>query len=234
MAKLVSLATLRATTKLLANMRSNAFLSDAEINGFINQANYELYDLLVQARGHEYFLTVAPAATVAGTATVALPNAHYQMVTVFANWGAQQLEELDSLDHLGDQVEYRNWNTWAQGSPKAWREREQLLELFPTPSRVTTLELRYIPTCTDLTVDGSTVDGVNGWDKLVSARAAMEILGMQGLPSGNAERVYLAARARIEELASERAAANPPTIRDVRRGPSGNYRGWWRRLPPPP
>lgn len=234
MAKLVSLATLRADTKTLANMRSTAFMTDAEVDRIINQARTELYDLLVELRGHEYFEEPITLSTTRGSAIVAFPSDFFEIITVIANWGAQQLEEIESLDHLGDQVDYRNWNEWAQWSPKAWRCRGQLLEFFPTPSAATQLEIRYVPVCRDLVGDADTMDGINGWDRLVSAKAAVEILGLQNLPASNAERVYAAARQRIEALASERAAANAPSIRDVRHGPSGARRGWWRRLPPPP
>jgi len=39
-------------------------------------------------------------------------------------------------------------------------------------------------------------------------------------------------RQRIEGLAKDRAAANPPTIRDVRFGDDRPGR-WWRRMPRP-
>ncbi len=232
MARPVALSALRSRTLRYANQRSTAFLGADEVRDIINDALAELYDLLVETRGHEYYARNIPLTTAAGSAVVPAPQDFFEAITLFANWGAQQLEELDSLDHLGDQIDLRNYSTWAQHSPKAWRlTAGNLFELFPTPTSVTNLELRYVPIFQPLVAEGQTFDGVNGWEKMACAKAAMEILGLQNLPAGNAEKIYLIDRQRIEGLALDRAAANPPTIRDVRFG-SGSNR-WWRRLPWP-
>lgn len=233
MARLVTLATLRSDAKILANQRSAAFLTDPEWDRMINLACTELYDLQVAARGHEAFEKTANLATTSGSAIVALPADWYETITLIANWGAQQLEELNDLGHLGDQVDFRNWNQWAFLSPKAWRQRGPLIEFFPTPSAVTALELRYVPAFQDLSGDTATIDGSNGWDELISCAAAIKALTIQAMPSGGVSEIYARVRARIEELAEQRAAANAPTIRDVK----FRDRNYWDRrgrLPPPP
>lgn len=229
MARPVSLAQLRADVQLYANQRSTALITPTELDRLINLAITEFYDLLIAARGHEYFEQTATLSTTAGNAIVALPQNFYELLTVLANWGSQQLEELESLDHLGDQVSYRNWNSWAQFSPKAWRLRGQLLEFFPTPTSATVLEIRYIPACPTLTDPLQTMDGIGGWEKLIAARAAMELLGLQAMPMDFPREVYEREKDRIEGLAADRAAANGPSIRDVY-GDSRNG-SWWRRLP---
>jgi hypothetical protein len=232
--RLVTLATLRDDSKLYANQRSSTFLSDAEWDRFINQAGTTLWDLLVSARGHEYYEQNVPLNTSPGSAIVALPQDFYQLITVIANWGSQQLEELDSLDHLGDQTTFRNWGQWGQYSPKVWRVRGapsgHVLEFFPTPSAVTPLEVRYIPTWTDLESDSSTYDGINGFERLIALRAAIDALTLQNLPAAGQQQLYDREYDRIETMARDRAAANPPTIRDVR---FGEGRGRWDRLPWP-
>jgi hypothetical protein len=235
-ASLVSLLEVRRLARLYANQRSTAFLDDTEWNTLINAARAELYDMLVESRGHEYFEQTATLATTSGSAILALPADFYELLSLILRWGATQLEELEALDHLGDQVPYREWNSWAQCSPKAFRIRGPLLELFPTPSAVTTVEMRYIPAVVALSSDAETFDSVNGWHKLVAARAAMEALGSQALPTAAAEKIYEREKDRIEGLASKRAAAHPSSIRDVRYGEGPGRGGWWRRrrLPPPP
>jgi len=232
--KLVTAGQLIADAQMLANQRSSAFFAPADWLRLINQAATELYDLQVMLRGHEAFEKVANLATTAGSQIVALPADWYETLTILAGWGAQQLEEIDSLDHLGDQVAYRNWNSWAQNSPKAWRQRGNLIEFFPTPSAVTQLELRYIPAFQDLVGDASTLDGSNGWDEMISAAAAKKALVIQQLPTTGVDQIYASVRDRVDALAAKRAAANGPSIRDVR---YGMERGstWWRRrrLPPP-
>lgn len=235
MASLVTLAETRDLSRVYANQRSTAFLSNAEWNTLINAARAEFYDLLVEMRGHEYFEQTATLATTPSSAILALPGDFYELLSLILRWSATQLEELEALDHLGDQIPYREWNSWAQWSPKSFRIRGPLLELFPTPSAVTTVEMRYIPAATVLVADGDVFDSVNGWHKLVAAKAAMEALGSQALPTTAVEKILASERERIEGLASKRAAAHPSSIRDVRYGLDGG-RSWWRRrrLPPPP
>jgi hypothetical protein len=230
----VTLADVRTLAKLYANQRSIAFMDDADWNSLITAARAELYDLLVELRGHEYFTKTGTLATTANSAIVALPADHYETLTIILAWGAQQLEEVGSLDHLGDQVAYRNWNSWTQGGPKAFRIRDQLIEFFPTPSAVTSLELRYIPTPVPFTNDASVFDSVQGWHKMVALRAALEALTLQSLPTAAVEKLYERERERVEGLAAKRAAANGQSIRDVRYGMDGGS-NWRRRrwLPPP-
>lgn len=233
--QLVTLLETRDLAKLYSNQRSIAFLSDSEWNVLINAACAELYDMLVDSRGHDYFQKTAALATTSGSAIVALPADFYELIYLGVSWGAQQLEEISALDHYGDAVDYRNWNSWAESSPKLFRERGALLEFFPTPSAVTAIELRYIPVMPQLTADASTFDAVNSWHKIVAAQAAREALGLQAMPTTSVDKIYEQQKERIEGLAAKRAAAHPPSIRDVR---YGSERGstWWRRrrLPPPP
>jgi len=233
-AALVTLLETRNLAKLYANQRSSAFMTDADWDSLINAARAEFYDLLVDSRGHEYFEKLASLATTAGSQIVAMPADHYETLSIILRWGAQQLEEVDALDHLGDQVGYRNWNSWAYQSPKAFREQGQLYEFFPTPSAVTALEIRYIPAAQTLVGDPATFDSVNGWHKLVAARAALEALGLQAMPTAATNAIYEREKERIENLASKRAAAHPSSIRDVRYGMERGS-SWWRRrrLPPP-
>lgn len=231
MAKSISLATLRSDAKLLANQRSTAFLADSEWNRLINLACSELYDLLVSSGGQEYSEQLVTLATTAGSAIVALPQDCYRILTIIANWGQQQLEELRDLGHLGDQTGFRNWNQWDMYSPKAWRQRGPLLEFFPTPNRVTQFELRYVPAFQDLAADSSTIDCVNGWERLVAARAAMDALALQGKPNNAVAEIYQTAKDRITNLAEERAQNAAPTLREVLHG-DGSFR-WWNRLPWP-
>jgi hypothetical protein len=230
---LVTLLEARNLAKLYANQRSTAFLTNDEWDVLINAAGSEFYDLLVAAMGHEFFEKPATLATTSGSAIVALPADFYELITVFANWGAQQREELNDLGHLGDSADFQNWNQWAYLSPKAWRIRGALLEFFPTPSAVTTLEIRYIPPWPKLVGDAATFDAVNGWHKLVAARAAEEALGLQAMPSQFASGICERERERIEAMAADRATANAPTIRDVKFRGRNYWDNRWR-LPPPP
>ena len=58
---------------------SSGFISDDEINRLITEGAYELYDLLIAARGAEYYSTVYDFATEAGVSDYDLPHDFYRL-----------------------------------------------------------------------------------------------------------------------------------------------------------
>lgn len=219
MARTVTLLQLRTDARLYADERpggASTFITDTEANRLVNLALTELYDLLVEARGQEYYETVSTStSTVAGTATISLPSDFYQLLGVHLQWATNDLEPVQDLEHIQDRHWLVNLGTWSKYAPKAYRLRGASLEFFPTPTSVVTVALRYIPAFTDLAADGSTFDGVNGWEKLVALRAAIEMRVIAGRSYADLDRLYERERERIQGLAADRAAQHPKRIRDV-------------------
>jgi hypothetical protein len=237
----VTLATVRANARLYADERpggSDTFISEPECNRLINLALKEFYDLLVAARGHEYYETESTSiVTVAGTATYSLPADFYQLLSVDLRWATDRVEPVPALSSPADRHRFASSGLrWSENTPKAFRLRAGLIEFFPTPAGApVTVVLRYVPTCPALTADtgaAGSFDGVNGWDRLIALRVACEIRTINGLPATWLNSMYEQERDRIQALAAERAASHPATIRDV--NPEGSTTGaWWRELPPP-
>jgi hypothetical protein len=229
LARSVTLLQLRTDARLYADERpggTSTFITDTEANRLVNLALTELYDLLVEARGHEYYETVSTStSTVAGTAAVSLPADFYQLLGVHLQWAANDLEEVRDLEHIQDRHGLVNLGSWSQYGPKAFRLRGTSLEFFPTPTSVVTVALRYVPAFGDLASDAATFDGVNGWEKLVALRAAIEMRVIGGRPYGDLERLYDRERDRVQGLASDRAAQSPKRIRDVQ--PESNWGTSW-------
>jgi hypothetical protein len=227
----VSLAQLRADAQLFANQVTTALVSPAQLDRLINLRLARLYDLLIEAGGHEYYEQNVVLTTSPGSALIALPQDFYELLYIAARWSADSIEEIPALDHLADQIDYRILNSWAEAMPKCFRLQRSLIEFFPTPSASTTIELRYIPICPTLVDPLQSFDGVDGWEVLVSAGAAIDLCGLQALPTAYPAGLYAETMDRIEGLSRRRAAAHPPSIRDVHgRGGPGQ---WWRRLPRP-
>lgn len=228
MARTVTLAQLRSLALLYADERpggASTFITTTEANQLVNLALTELYDLLVAARGHEYYETTTEAvSTTAGSATANLPSDFYELLALHLKWSATDIEPIDALEDIADRHRLVNWGTWSQWSPKAFRIRGTVIEFFPTPSTTTVLQIRYVPVFTDLAMDASTFDGVNGWEKLVALRAAIEMRAINRQPGGELERLYERERDRVEALAADRASATPKRIRDA--NPEGRRTGW--------
>lgn len=238
MARSVTLAILRKNARLYADQRGRKFVEDDEANRLINLALAELYDRLLAAQGHEYYEATSTSITTAdGTAAYNLPSGFYRMLGFDLNWGTDRLEPVPALASIADRARF-NGMGWGEFTPKAFRIRgaqltgePAVLELFPTPTSAVATVLRYVPAFTDLANDSATFDGVNGWDRAVALRVAIEMRAIAGLESASIQRLYEAELQRIDELAADRAATHAPTIRDV--SPEGNFfDDWYRRLPP--
>ena len=53
----MSLPQLRTASRQRADMVYSQFVSEAELNSYINASYFELYDLLVQKYGNDYYMT---------------------------------------------------------------------------------------------------------------------------------------------------------------------------------
>jgi hypothetical protein len=233
----INRAYLRNLARLYADGRpggTEAFVvdSDATANAvsfdtLVNGAAAELYDLLVAARGHEYYADEQEISVVAGTATYALETDFYQLLSVRLEWAEGQLEEL-TPSAVRERTGYQNLLTWDRGTAKSYRLRgtqtasAQTLELFPTPTSSVTARVRYIPVFALLTNDTATFDGVNGWEKLIALKAAIEYRTIAEKPLGTLPQLYQECFSRIQSLADQRNANYAEQVQNVH--PDGHRR----------
>ncbi len=122
----VTLALLESDALLYADQRpggSTSHISSTELTRLVNQALKEFYDLLIRARGHEYFLTSSTLAVVSGTATYTLPTDLYELVSVTLEWGTRNHELVRPAASTSDRSAYTNLGLWTQYGPKAYRMR---------------------------------------------------------------------------------------------------------------
>lgn len=222
-------AYLRNLARLYADGRpagANAFVvdSDASANAvsldtLINGQIAQFYDLLVQARGADYYVTDAALAVVAGTALYSLPADFYQLLTLSLTWAANDVELMHPTSQR-ERITYGNWNTWGRYAPKAYRLRgtqaaPRTVEIFPTPTSAVAANVRYIPVYAPLTDDTTTVDFCDGWEKLVCLGAAIEYRAIAEKDAGALTRLYAEQLARIEGLANQRDATYAEQVQDV-------------------
>ena len=230
MSKLVTGAQLVQDAYVYANMTqaANSFITPAQALRFVNLAATEFYDLLVAARGHEYYISEQTIAIVGGTSRYALPADHYETLSITLAWGPNQVEEIDDYSSVRDRWQYLNGLQWSQWADKGFRLRAGFIEFLPTPSSSVTATHQYIPAMPDITLVGS-FDGVNGWERLVALKAASDMLTASRKESADVDAKWGREYQRIQELAEQRAAEHPDQIRDV--FPERGYGAWSRFLP---
>ena len=90
MARIRTLAELRSEVRQRADMENSQFVTDAEINRYVNESISELYDLIIENAGQEYFLVTHTFPTVPNQDTYFLPSDFYVLKGVDADLGGPE------------------------------------------------------------------------------------------------------------------------------------------------
>ena len=117
MTDFVALNTLRDEARQHADQVNSEFVTDAELNGYLNNSWSELYDILVSKYQDDYFLTSTSITVTSGTSTYSLPSDFYKARGVDLNINTNQNTPLqrytfadrtrDSLVRYARDVKYR-------------------------------------------------------------------------------------------------------------------------------
>lgn len=228
MASTVTFLQLRTDARLFADQRlppsGNPFITETELKRLVNVKARELYDLLVEARGSDYYATESTIAIVAGTSRYSLPADFYQLASVTLEWATLDHELLFPVGSVRQRIPFENWPVWSRQSPKGYRLRASQIEILPEPRTDVTCRLQYVPIFTDMVADGDTFDGINGWEKMVSVGVALEMREIEKRPSSTLAGMYAEQLGRIETMKTERDAEAPKEVVDVQRMRRGS--GW--------
>lgn len=175
----LTLAQLRTRSRERADMVNSTFITDSELNGYINYSYKALYDLLVEAN-EDYNLTSGNL-TISSGNTIALPADFYKL---------RGVDDLSYGTTSPRTCRKFNWNERNKFQPETLASADRLYEysevqyrivgntLFiePEESAVRSYKLWYIPTLPTLTADGDLADGVQGWLEYVIVDAAIKCL----------------------------------------------------------
>lgn len=223
---MATLAELRIRARRRANMEtagSDQFVTDVELDAYLNDGLGELYDLLLQSWGDEYFVSTTTLALTSGTASYALPADFYKLLTVIIDDGQYyhpapryRWHDLARLEQL----------TGSQGGTSVFHLQYGLnshvqgqITFKPTPQASYTATLHYIPKYTALTTVSGTATDINRWDEYAVIRAAIQMLRKEESLEHAAmlETELARMERRIKALAGSRDAGRAHRIEDTRR-----------------
>lgn len=187
------------------------FITNAELNRYINASIKELHDLIVQAPDSSYFLTSTTVTGLADTKEYALPATFYKLAGV------------DRED--GTPVKKFNWEKRNKAGLR-YRLRGGNLRFDEVPPVGEVFTVWYHSKPTDLSADGDTYDGVNGWDEYVVVDAAIKMKSKQedDVSSLMAEKTSLLSR--VQTMAQDRDVGEPEVMKDVKYDSPLDSRGW--------
>ncbi len=218
MATTMTLAELRTATRQRADMVNSQFISDSELNSYVNQSYFELYDLLVQKYGDDYYVASPYVFTTDGVNNFfSLPSDFYKLLGVdLALSNTNDSFVTIRPFNFGDRNRYAvpNFQSFYGVTNLRYRLKANQLWLTPIPGANQKIQIWYVPRLSTLTSDTDTCDGISGWTEYVIIDAAIKCLQKEESDVS----VLLAQKAamiqRIQNAAENRDAANPSTVVD--------------------
>lgn len=239
------LSQIRLAAQQRADRVNSKFVTTQEWRSYINQAMFELYDLLITVY-EDYFIAPPIQFVANGTSFLyALPNGSntflnalntsqiitpapfYKLIGVDlalnnATNGYVTVSKFNFADR--NRFVYPNTSSTIYGVFNLqYRVMGSSIEFIPTPSAGQAIRLWYIPRLTELLQDTDTTNtGISGWIEYVIVRAAKYALDKEESDTSILTQEIAFLKQRIEESASNRDAGQPDTISNTRQ----NGWGW--------
>lgn len=231
----MTLGQLRLLSQQKADRVNSNFVTTAEWNVYINQSYFELYDLLVQKYGNEYYVAVPYQFQTTGAQLYNLPDgtSTYQNINNVTALPFYKLLGVDlSLNGTTNafitlkKFEFisRNRYVYPQITTNLlgvaglrYRLLGNQIDFIPPPAAGQFIRIWYIPRMLQLLKDTDMVDGVSGWTEYIAVDAAIKALMKE-----ESDTTMLMAQKqmlidRIEAAAENRDAGEPEVISDTRR-----------------
>ena len=216
-------------------MEYSQFITEPEWNSMINQSYYELYDLLVQKYGNDYYVAAPLTIPItAGSQTYALPNGvNYSAAPAFYKLMGVDLQLYPGQDNFltlhpfmfSERNKFASPNFSALGGVLRpnYRLSGNNIMLIPASPSGQSIRLWYVPRLIELAADGNSADGISGWDEYIIVDAAIKALQKEESDVSVLMAQKQALIARIEAAGENRDQGAPQTVSDVSGGPWGRF-----------
>lgn len=241
---LLSLAELRLMARQRADREQSQFVTDPEVNLYLNQSLYELYDILTtvyedynvqgpvqfQTNGTDYQYTLPNGILTFQDQTGAniVPPPFYKLLGVDCglSLNSNAWVTLHKFEFISrNRYVFPNiTSTYLGVFNLRYRIVGNTLMFIPNPSAGQFIRLWYIPRLTELLRDTDLCDGVSGWTEYLVVDAAIKILQKEESDVSvlMAQKQMLVDR--IQSTSMNRDAGQPDTISNVR---SYSQAGGW-------
>jgi len=218
-----TLSSLRTRVRARADMKNSNFVEDDELNQYINSSYQELYDILVSS--FEDYYTLAPVLfSITSGNTYALPSNFYKLRGVDASLDGSNFYTMQPFDFASRNNYSQNFGVLNNGQyQNQYRIVGNNLYFTPEDGATGNYRLWYVPRATTLTLDASTLDGINGWEEYVVVDAARKCLAKEESDTSFLLAEKEALRQRITTMAARRDAGMPKSITDIHSAQSNGY-----------
>lgn len=159
-----TLLSVRTQCKQQSDNVGQSFIADPEWDSYIQASYYELYGLIVQAFGNDYFTQSPSSGFLITTDGI---NQEFALPT-------------DFFKLLGVDLQISSPNYWVSLKQFAFADRNRLsISNNPTPMAGQVVRMLYVPRLILPTLDVDVIDGVNGWEDYLVVDACMKALAKE-------------------------------------------------------
>lgn len=213
---------LRLETQQRINKENSIFYTNPEWNSMISQSYKELWDILAQKFGDDYFVAQPYTyLTGAGTQFYPLPTDFKALLGVEVSLNNSDPNAWISLR----QFEFAQRNLWNYPNVYTfygvtnlrYRINGNNLMIVPAQQGGQTIRIWYVPRPNQLINDTDLVDGVAGWEEYIVADCAIKALAKEESDVSIFGAQKQALLKRIEEAAENRNIGEPQRVTDIRR-----------------
>lgn len=221
---MITLLELRTQSRQRADMERSQLVTDAELTSYVNASTAELYDLLCESYGSEYYVINTEIPVVANQDMYALPDG-----TLYGN--APAFYELKGVDlkianqsyinvrqfNFNERNRFGDFSVWDLIGITNVRYRlvGQSLLFSPMPDRNATLRIWYVPLPVQLVADGDTLDDLNSYSEYIITDAAIKMMQKEESDVSVLMAQKEALKKRIIDKSQQRDASVSGSVSDI-------------------
>lgn len=211
----ITLAELRSQARDRADMANSDFISDSELNNYINSSIAELTDLLVSTYENDYNILTTTFNTVPNQASYPLPADFYKLRGVDSqisndNWFTLRPFNFNERNRNQD----FSWGL-TNGPNIRYRLLGNNIYFSPAPDGIYQVRIWYTPLATKLVNDNDVLNDLNQYAEYVIVDAAIKMMQKEESDVSVVMAQKQALIKRIQDMASNRDASQPESVSDI-------------------
>ena len=212
----ITLLEIRTQARQRADMENSKFVSDSELNSYVNNSIAELHDLLCEANGSDYYVTSVETALADGSTTMDLPEDFYILKGVDIKILNDEYITIKRFN-FNERNRYNELGAWdlAGVSNVRYRIVGDKVHFSPEPDRNTTVRLWYVPVATKLVADADELKDLNAFSEYVIVDAAIKMMQKEESDVSVLYAQKQALEKRIRDSAQSRDSGSPQSIQDI-------------------
>lgn len=188
-------------------MPSSGFVSDSELDAWINEGVQQLHEKLVEAYGTDY-VEKSSNFTCNGSSDITLPSDFFKLHGVDLNYnsGVMTLQPYMTAERNA----YRNIAPASYRRVPAYKlSGLTTLRILPAPATGTTGVLWYSPVATVLVNGSDTYECINGWERYIVLYAAIQMLAKEESDTSTLERQMAMLEDKLKSIIENRDSGAP-------------------------